>query len=244
MDPTIIASGISALAGLVKKKGMTPGESIMSTAMGVRKASKATGIHALTLLGASNATAGVGLGADTAPLASLSILADAIGSRYGDEGKVRQEHNILANDLLRLQIEQTRGSAPAPMAADSIGGGHSSLGRPRNAGPSGAPFLDEDDRNPAVADERDTTVSFQSHGEETVVPVGPDLDELLTGVFIDANNKYKKRKAMEATQTIGTPLAIPSSLPWHGSRISEIMPPFQSSSQFWDDFFREQGYEP
>jgi len=67
-------------------------------------------------------------------------------------------------------------------------------------------YLDESDRNPAVADERDVTVSLQSHGQESVVPLGFDWDELITGAFIDANNR---RKAYRGKHTVGSPLRMP-----------------------------------
>jgi len=214
MDPTIIAGGLKLLGGLFgKKKSMSPSQSIMSTAHGARAAAEKYGFNALTLLQASNATAGAGMDMGTPPLASLSVLGDIVEDQFGDDAKTRREHNELQNQLLRLEVDRARSlSVVAPPTA--VGGASLTGGRTVGVTASpvaGAPFLDEDDRGSAWVDERDNTVSFQSHGQETVVPVGPDLDEVLTGVFIDNANRNKaaRQRMSMGPMDRGVPLAIP-----------------------------------
>lgn len=214
MDPAIIGGGLNLLGSIFgKKKTMTPARSILSTARGVRMAAKETGLNALTLLGASNATAGAGMDMGTSPLASLSVLGSFIQDEFSDEAKQRKEHNRLQNELLTLEVERARTlSAVAPVA--SVAGGGALVGgwgQRRVAGPASG-FLNEADRNPAVPDERDVTVSYQSQGQETVVPVGPDFDEVLSGAYIDNVNRNKAARARLARAggwTVGDPLAVP-----------------------------------
>lgn len=234
VDPLIIGAGlnlIGSIFGRKKEKTMTPAQSIMSTATGVTDAAKKTGLNRLTLLGASNATAGAGMsmGGSAPPLASLSVLGDFISDNFSEDAKTRREHNRLQNELLRLEVDRARTLNTVPTVASVAGGGAITGGRGRivQSGPATG-FLNEGDRNAALADERDNTVSFQSHGEQTVVPVGPDFDEVLTGVFIEANNKNKaakKRMAM-GPMDIGSPLTIPPGLV---DRTWEIMPPSNPS---------------
>lgn len=249
MDPALIGGGLKLLGGLLgRRKGMTPSQSIRSTAKGARRAAEEFGLSPLTLLGASNATAGVSSG-DPPPLASLSILGDLITENYGEDANQRREFNELQTDLLRIQLDQAR-AAVYPPPATAVPGAVLNGGRTvmRTESPvTGAPFLDEDDRGEARVDERDNTVSFQSHGQETVVPVGPDLDEVITGMVIEANNWRKARREMQRNQTVGDPLSIP---PGAGvNRIWELMPPIpdpeverlllkQSNDEFWDNFLK------
>jgi len=213
MDPTIIAGGLKLLGGLFgKKKTMSPQQSIMSTAAGARQAAKAYGFNALTLLAGSNATAGAGMDMGAPPLASLAVLGDIIEDNYGDEAKTRKEHNRLQNELLTLEVDRARSLNAVAPEASVAGGGALTGGRvqTRISGPATA-FLKESDRNPALADERDNTVSYQSHGQEMKVPVGPDIDEVLTGAYIENVNKNKAEKARMSMgpMTVGTPVDIP-----------------------------------
>lgn len=216
MDPEIIAGGLKLLGGLFgrKQKQMSPAQSIMSTAQGVTDAAAATGLNRLTLLNASNATAGVGMTmGGPPPLASLSVLGDIIDENFSNDAKDRKEHNRLQNELLTLEVDRARSlNAVAPVQSVAGGGAlNGGRGNMRVSGPSNG-FLAETDRNPASAQEVDNTVSYQSHGQETVVPIGPDADEIFTGVFIEANNKRKARLAREARSpgmTTGAALSVP-----------------------------------
>jgi len=228
MDPAIIAGGLKLLGGLFgrKKKQMTPAQSIMSTAQGVTDAAAATGLNRLTLLSASNATAGVGMEmGGPPPLASLSVLGDIIDENFTDEAKGRKEHNRLQNELLRLEVDRARSlNAVAPVQSVAGGGAlNGGRGNTRVTGPANG-FLTETDRNPTPAQEMDNTVSYQSHGQQTVVPVGPDVDEIMTGIFIEANNKNKaaKTRMSMGRMDTGSPLAIP---PGFVNRTWELMPP-------------------
>lgn len=227
MDPTLIAGGFKLAAGLFgSKKAPTPSQNIVSQAHGARKAAEKYGFNPLTMLQYGQPGGSMAQG-EASPLASLSILGDIIEEKYGQDGQDRREHNALSNELLTLQVQNARslmGVAPTSAVA-GIGNGRPAL----NGGQTGD-FLDEDDRNPAVADERDATASIQSHGEETVVPVGPDLDEIASGWFIDSINKGKARKRELAKMTVGTPLAIPpaplgSWMIQSPPPISALMPP-------------------
>lgn len=230
MDPTIIAGGLKLLGGLFgrKKKVMTPQQSIESTAAGARSAAAQYGFNALTLLAGSNATAGAGMEmGGPPPLASLSILGDFVDENFGEDAKARREHNRLQNELLTLEVDRARTlNAVAPLQSVAGGGAiNGGRGNVRISGPAGG-YLSEDDRNPAYADERDNTVSYQSHGQQTVVPIGPDIDELGTGLIIDAMNRGKaaKDRMSMGPMTYGAPLKAP----WNGlffNRFDEIMPP-------------------
>ena len=216
MDPAIIAGGLKLLGGLFgkKKKAMTPQQSIESTAAGARSAAEKYGFNALTLLAGSNATAGAGMDmGGTPPLASLSVLGDIVEDQFGDEANTRREHNKLQNELLQLEVDRARTlnvvAPPTAVGGASLNGGYA-VGVTQS--PVSAPFLDEDMRGEARVDERDGTASIQSHGQETVVPIGPDADEVVTGFFIDAMNRSKASKARLARaggHTVGQPLTIP-----------------------------------
>lgn len=214
IDPSIIAGGLKAIGSLFgRKKTMTPAQSINSTAAGVRSAAEKYGFNALTLLNASNATAGAGMEMGAPPLASLSVLGDLVEEKYGEDAVTRREHNRLQNELLTLEVDRARTlSAVAPPTAvggASLNGGYAAM---YTESPVGGDFLDEDDRGSARVDERDATASVQSHGQETVVPVGPDFDEVMSGWFVNELNKGKARKAMlerAGGWTKGSPLAIP-----------------------------------
>lgn len=126
MDPAIIAGGLKLLGGLFgrKQKQMTPAQSIMSTAQGVTDASAATGLNRLTLLSASNATAGAGMAmGGPPPLASLSVLGDIIDENFSNDAKERKQHNRLQNELLTLEVDRARTlSAVAPVGSVAGGG--------------------------------------------------------------------------------------------------------------------------
>ena len=133
MNPAIIAGGLKLLGGLFgsKKKSMTPAQSIVSTAQGARQGAKQYGFNPLTLLQASNATAGAGMDmGGTPPLASLSILGDIVEDNFGDEAETRREHNRLQNELLRLEVDRSRSLAQVPpaLAVNGVGGGRSPIG--------------------------------------------------------------------------------------------------------------------
>lgn len=220
MDPTIVAGGLKLAGGLLgRKKSMTPGQSIQSSARGARAAAEKYGFNALTLLQQSNLTAGAGMDMGTPPLASLAVLGDIVEETWGKTAQdkdVAREHNELQNELLRLEVDRARGAMRAVEAASYAGGGAITGARTVKtvSSPVAGEYLDEDDRGEAWVDERDNTVSYQSHGQESVVPVGPDLDELFTGLAIEANNKRKARLAWEADAdargfTRGTPLKAP-----------------------------------
>lgn len=246
MDPAIIGGGLNLLGSLFgKKKGMTPSQSIRSTAHGARAAAKMYGFNPLTLLGASNATAGAGMDMGTSPLASLSVLGSFIQDEFSDEAKERKEHNRLQNELLTLEVERARTlSAVAPVA--SVAGGGALTGgwsNHRVTGPA-AGFLQEADRNPAVPDERDNTVSYQSHGQETKVPVGPDFDEVLTGAYIEHVNKNKaarERLARAGGWTVGTPLVAPWGLV---DRTWELLPARPDDGVYGDPSVKALRFPP
>jgi len=169
MDPAIIGGGLNLLGSLFgKKKTMTPARSILSTARGVRMAAKETGLNALTLLGASNATAGAGMDMGTSPLASLSVLGSFIQDEFSDEAKQRKEHNRLQNELLTLEVERARTlSAVAPVASVAGGGaltggrGNARVGSLRAGGVFGSPgYIDNSWMTPG----REDKVKAQEHG--------------------------------------------------------------------------------
>ena len=219
LDPTIIAGGLKLLAGLGGKKQrfVPPSEMIASTAEGARDAGAKFGFNPLTLLGLG-AQSGMTPGSPP-PLASLAVLGDMIEDKYGEDAKTRREYNRLQNELLTLEVQRARTlNAVAP--AQSVAGGGALTGGRGNVRVSGPAtgFLTETDRNPPMADERDNTVSFQSHGQETVVPVGPDSDEVLMGFFIDANNRRKARLDPVTGYDRGTPLGV----------YDDIMPPIRT----------------
>lgn len=218
MDPALIGGGLRLLGGLFgRKKAPTPSQNIMSQAKGARQAAEKYGFNPLTMLQYGQPGGAMGGGGDAPPLASLSILGEMIEENYGQDAKDRREHNRLTNELLTLEVQNARslsGVAP-PSAVAGMRGGPPAFNGGRAAVITASPiahhFLDETDRNPAVPDERDNTVSYQSHGQESVVPIGPDFDEILTGMLIDANNRAKAAKARMAMGPMdtGTPLSVP-----------------------------------
>lgn len=157
MDPvtgSLIGAGMKLLGGLFgkKKKSMTPGRSIVSSAKGAREAAEKYGFNALTLLQNSNLTAGAGMDTGAPPLASLAVLGDIVEETFGksseDEAE-RREHNKLQNELLRLEVERARGAMRAVEAGSLAGGGAitgartvKSISSPVSASGFGAPALE------------------------------------------------------------------------------------------------------
>lgn len=215
MNPAVIGGGLKLLGGLFgRKKSPTPSQNIVSQAKGARLAAEKYGFNALTLLQYGQPGGAMG-GGGAPPLASQAILegiADITDVMTG-EAATRREHNELANDLLRVQLDEARARAqagPSPGVA-AVGSGPAALGR--RAVPVGNVFLDETMAAAVQPEGRDNTVSMQSHGSETVVPVGPDVEEVLTGWVIDANNRRKADKARldrAGGWTVGTPLRMPT----------------------------------
>lgn len=255
LNPAIISGGLKILGGLFggRKKDTTQGSTrngIMGQAQGARDAAAQYGFNPLTLLQNS---APVFSQSGPPPLASAAILAaDVIDENFSEEAKERKKYNKLATDLLQIQVEQARGAvyqAPPPSALSAVGGGTPALNGGRTSTYGEAPFLNEVDRGEARVDERDNTVSMQSHGQETVVPVGPGIDEVLTGLVIGANNRAKARDALRENHTVGVPLRIPPSL-FGVNRIGEIMPPKPdpevdaiSNRMFWNEFIKTEGWK-
>lgn len=127
IDPiSALSLGAKVLGGLFgkKEKTMTPAQSIMSTATGVTEASKATGINRLTLLGASNATAGAGMSmGGPPPLASaLSVLGDGL-QEFTPAANEAREHNRLQTELLRLEVDRARSVTKVAVPRSVASGG-------------------------------------------------------------------------------------------------------------------------
>lgn len=134
LDPTLVSGGLKLLGGLFgSKKPPTPSQNIRSQAKGARMAAEEYGFNPLTMLqygqpGGSMASGG------PAPLASLSILGDFIQDNYSDEAKDRREHNQLATDLLRVQLDQARSAVYVPPPPSAVEGAPLTGGRTAQIG--------------------------------------------------------------------------------------------------------------
>lgn len=181
---SLLAAGASILGGLLgRQKSMSPGKQIQSHVTGAMLAADTYGLNPLTVLGippmahqqGNNALLGQAI------IDSGMMLMDKLSSK----GREADAVNRLARANRRLQstVEQLTLRPPVP-----------GVYARRNALPSRAQALGVQPAN--QSDESENAdgrllQDFSSNGVTSTLAVGPDVDELATGWFIDNLNKGK-----------------------------------------------------
>ncbi|MDZ4393447.1 hypothetical protein [Cypionkella sp.] len=174
------------------------------------------------------------------------ILADAVAKRPG-AGKLSQvqaQNRALSKQVQSLTLRPIVGGIYAQRGVTpSL---RKSLGVPdgsSNTQPSGVSVRGQNPRSNGVdvvaPEQRNTFQTYYNNGQSTDVPLGPDIDEVITGAIIAANNRDKARKQFRASPNMewGNPLSVPFG--FGVSRIREIMPP---SKRYPDKVKRRTSY--
>jgi hypothetical protein len=210
MDPVtggLIKAGIGLLGGLFgkKKKDPTPRDNLLSQAQGAREAGEKYGFNPLTMLQYGQ-TAGAMGGGGSPPLASNQLILGAIedvADVASGEAARRRSAQDLEMDLAQIKLDQLRGGvlAVAPSATSTVGSGPSVLGRraatimPKGyaSGIAGAPAKLAYDNSGVVEVKKQALAQeyTANNGVTVAVPVGPDLDEVVTGVALEAAARVK-----------------------------------------------------
>ena len=240
MDPaTLIAAGSSLFGGLFGKKDKSVKQNTMEGIYGQAeaavKAGAEWGFNPLTLLGASSPMAGsqsANYMGDAVANAGL-LLADGIQQRQaGKRDALQAENTALKEKVQNLTLRPDTGGVYArrqstPTLRSALGVKDAAVDRWGARGGAGSQNPGGDfDRHGELVEPRATNTyqTYINDGQATDVPLGPDLDEVITGVAIATNNKVKARRAERARtdMTHGTPLGVPWGVT---NRIWELMPP-------------------
>lgn len=245
LGPALIGAGANLLGGILSKPRAK--DNFWGTEAGIHAQIKYTREHAENFgfnplawigqtqsLGAAPSNSYMGAAVADAGM----VLADAL-AKQKDIGRLERAERL--NEKLRQQVTDLtlRPAVPGVYGAPSgIGGGDAAPNRQRSAVPGGDEIAvpSRGDFGNVDPQSRNVAERVRSHEQFTDVPVGPDFDEVVTGVFIDANNRHKARKAFRARtdMTFGDPLRSPGSpfVPNSGGEIPdaywgglELLPP-------------------
>lgn len=196
-----ILGGLKGLFGK-KDKPKSPSWNILSQAEGAREAAEKYGFNPLTMLQYGQPGGALGGGGGEPPLASIDLLTgglDDLGSILSGDRERQRAADQLALDLAKLKLEQARSGvvAVAPSAASGVGDGQPVLGgsTPRmvSYGQAARPFgmgvpslvHSGEPREDGLKSADDRGTLWQTYemadGTKRSFPVGPDLDELVTG---------------------------------------------------------------
>lgn len=231
-----LLGGISALFGggnTTKQSWKGAYGSLVGHAEGAIEGYKRTGINPLTLLGVTPSSGLPGQNYFGQAVADAGmLLADAFASRE-DVGRLERAERL--NEKLRKQVTDLvlRPAVPGVYGAGNGGSGNAAPDRQRAVVSGGDEAVGPSRGDFGLVDPQSRNVSerVHSHDQFTDIPVGPDLDEVITGVFIDANNRHKAREAFRARtdMTFGDPLAVPRKTTWVG-----LVPTPFSSAAPWE----------
>lgn len=245
LAPSLIGAGASLLGGALsaraEKKGIAA-QNAYNHPTAIRQRAEEAGFNPLLFIGP-------GVGQQTAVGGSNymgSAIANA-GMQIADQmsknqelarlEKLSAENKKLAEKVQTLTIRPKVGGvyaqrAATPSLAASLGGQNAEA---RSRGGAPARLLQDGSFgvDPTDAVKPQATHTYETYGNDgavTNVPIGPDLDEIISGAVIAAHNKAKAKKAFRdrnaGTMTFGTPLAVPWGL---SDRFYELMPPVPSA---------------
>lgn len=213
----LIGAAGSILGGLFgRSKSQTPWQQMMSHVQGVMDAAGTHNINPLLLLQSgvsfpyqqgSNASLGAGISDAFAQFGQL------VGNRKAQSlDRLQRQNEYLARRVGQLSLSPR---VPGVYQQRQASGGSSNAAPSRQAvgavsgsgfaGAGGSVVLD------AVAPSE--TNVFRRHfsrGEHTDVPVGPDIDEVVSGFFIDAMNRHEAAERYRANHTVGQPFKLTS----------------------------------
>lgn len=267
MDPIIGSSLIGAagslLGGIFGKPKRVSAEknsrdAIMGQAQGAREASDKYGFNPLNLLGASSAV-GPSESSNymgTAIANSALMLADGLSKRQDRIGQVAALEK--SNEELRLQVREltlrpkfggiyaqrqavpSLGAALGRSASNAASVAADAVAHTRSAAAQGGVGLDG---KPVDPEDRHGIEIVHSHGQSTEVPIGPDLDEVVSGFVIGLNNQVKAIREYRKSHTTG-PMLQP---PRRDADWWRLLPPQPRNSPVydgWQGFTRRFGPRP
>ncbi len=184
-DPAQVRARFEA-AGFNPLLGIQPGVGMQSATGGTN------------FLGAAIADAGLALDASRqrkSEMAQLSALADQ------NQKLAREVQTLTIRPKVGGVYAQSEAVPALPSARRGANAAYLETGPvPLSAQAGGAAFGD------AVKPEfANTYKTFVNDGQETDIALGPDLDEVISGAAIAANNKAKARSAWLKNHTVGVP---------------------------------------
>lgn len=261
--PALIGAGGALLGGIFGKPKRTSAQQnsrqgILGQAQGAREAAEKYGFNPLTLLAASSpmgpSESSNYMG--TAIANSALMLADGLAKRQERIG--REAALEKANEELRLQVREltlrpkfggiyaqrqavpSLGAALGRSASDAASSASAVLAGSRSAAAQSGVGLDG---NPVDPEDRHGIERVHSHGQVTEVPLGPDLDEIITGAVIGFNNWTKAQREYRQNHTTGPFLQAPRrDADWW-----KLLPPQPRDSKVydgWRGFTRRFGPRP
>ena len=232
-DP--LSAGIGAVGSLLggifgKSKTIDPRESVTLHTRGIRQASEWYGFNPLTLLQNVSPSSTV-----TGPNPMGSAIADAAMFAADAFLKKGNQQALLVNEYQRQnkELQDRLTHVTLQPKVPGVYGGGDGVGTRQAAGAAGdyeAGGLGVGAADPV---DPDLTHTYRAHANDdavTNVPVGPDIDEVVSGALIAAYNKRKGAEQFKLknrdTMTWGEPLSVPFGVV---DRTWELMPPVRKA---------------
>lgn len=225
---SLIGAGSSLLGGLFgrsSERKAIAAQNEYNKPVNIRARAEEGGFNPLAFVGpgVGNQTATGGTNYMGAAVADAGMmLADAMSKRKeaSQVSQLERENQKLAEQVQNLTLRPKVGGIYAqreavPGIGSALGSEHVN-GRNvyNNGSPSEVVDSGGDNSSRIGPKDRHTFQSFYNDGQRTDVPIGPDIDEVVTGALIAASNRDKARRAALATQTRGEPLKPPRHYFW------------------------------
>lgn len=241
----LISAGTSLLGGAINAKNERKGiaaQNAYNDPAQIRARAEAAGFNPLSFIGpgvGNQTTAASGAYMGSAIADAGMAMADGIANRTKVKqaeqlGALEIENAKLQNKLMQLTLRPKVGGVYAqrqstPTIAAAVGGGVDVGADPETY----LGYVDHKVSSSAVGDSggidlkpKAVIVPHVSDGQSTAVPVGQDLDEIISGAIIAANNRSKARIEFRQRHaddmTFGDTLKVPFG--WV-DRAPELLPP-------------------
>lgn len=192
------ASILGGLGGLFGGSDSPDWRETYAPVVGAYHASKDYGVNILEILRAGNRNPG---GQSPNVLSSAAMIAngfDKLDEVLSGDAARQRETERLETELLELELEQKRAGMVSPTVL-----AHTRTG-------AGGERLTDDD----FYERRDATISRHKNQDEPNaavidVPIGPDIDEIISGAVIDSMSRGRGQRTWENKNTAGIPRPVP-----------------------------------
>lgn len=234
----LIGAAGSLLGGLFapKPKWVTPNY------QDIRNKAEAAGFNPLTALTSAPGQAMQGANYMGSAIADAGLmLADAFSqSKRGQNlSKVQAENDKLKERVQSLTLRPkvggvyaARQAVPTVRQALGVSNALDGVQAAASAGVSQGASFGVSSSDPIKPDLTHTYKTFANDGQVTNVPLGPDVDEVLSGAFIAANNVRKAEDLRRSRMTFGAPLSMSDGIQMPPSYVPNY--PKSKSDKIWD----------